>query len=776
MSGSLTDLSEIQSAYAGGLRGAPLAQLLCADLERRWSAGHPVRVEQYLKYFPALAEQPQGLIDLIYAEFLRREQLGPPPTAEEYLERFPALADGLRRQFNVHALLCGEGTLSSDPTSGGPPGTLAQEPQSPQKRDMQQNPSIVLGEYEVLELLGQGGMGKVFKARQRRLDRMCALKVILPEHLKQPAALARFQREARAAARLDHPNIVRVYDAGEDRGVHFLAMEYLEGIDLAALLRQAGPLPVPLACEYMRQAALGLQHAHEQGLVHRDFKPSNVMLTRGGVVKVLDLGLAQVCGSTGDTTATGTVMGTADYLSPEQGLDAKHVDIRSDLYSLGCSLYHLLTGRVPFVGESVASKLLAHQMQEPTPVEELRGDLPDGLPAVVRKLMAKRKEDRFATPAAAAKALLPFGTRARQPSTGVPPVSCGIKSGAAVLGVQSTIASVKARDKKAPKSQPKRGKPDAFTLARVAREISSRTHPQRLSRPVLLTVTGMLLLAVALSCYLLRRDPDSGSQNQDKGPPPALASEPFDNDDLTNSIGMKFAPIPKGSFWMGGSGGKRGDDLVTIPYTFYLGVYEVTQQEWQAVMDSNPSLFKRNGKRQDKVKDFSEDDLKRFPVEMVSWKDAQTFIERLNAREKRTQWVYRLPTEVEWEYACRGGANSKEDSSFDFYLDKLTNNLSFNQANFDGNFPAGKGNKGAYLERPCKAGSYKPNKLGLYDMHGNVWEWCHDQEEEGKKRVVRGGSWFDSGENCRAAMRRSDPPNSTDGSLGLRLALVPANR
>jgi formylglycine-generating enzyme required for sulfatase activity len=169
-------------------------------------------------------------------------------------------------------------------------------------------------------------------------------------------------------------------------------------------------------------------------------------------------------------------------------------------------------------------------------------------------------------------------------------------------------------------------------------------------------------------------------------------------------------------------------------------------------------------------------DRRRFPVEQVSWGDVQEFIRRLNERENRREWLYRLPTEMEWEYACRGGAGSKKDCSCHFYLDHPTNHLSSDQANFDGNYPCGKGRKGTYLERTCKVGSYKPNRFGIYDMHGNVWEWCDDWT--GSERVVRGGSWYDDAELCRAAKRghSGDTPSDRSNNLGLRLALVPASR
>ena len=286
---------------------------------------------------------------------------------------------------------------------------------------------LLLGQYIVLDVLGEGGMGQVLKVRHRDLDRIQALKLIRPALLDSPHALQRFQREMRTAARLSHPNVVLVHDAGilEATGTPFLALEYVEGTDLQRFVAQAGPLPAGSACEYARQAALGLQHAHERGLIHRDIKPGNLLLAeQGRVVKVADFGLASACGGaderSGPLTAEGALLGTPDYMAPEQGRHASTVDGRADVYSLGCTLYFLLTGRPPFAGGSAAQKLLAHQQAEPADLHHFRSLLPGDLVAVVRRMMAKRPEDRYPTAAETAVALAPFRDRAEQ-SLAAPP-------------------------------------------------------------------------------------------------------------------------------------------------------------------------------------------------------------------------------------------------------------------------------------------------------------------------------------------------------------------
>jgi serine/threonine protein kinase len=270
---------------------------------------------------------------------------------------------------------------------------------------------LLLGSYVLLERVGEGGMGQVFKARNWKLGRIVALKVIRKEKLNNAEAILRFEREVRAAAALSHPNIVMAHDADQISGTHLLVMEYIEGAtDLAKLVKQRGPLPVAQACEYIRQAALGLQHACERGLVHRDIKPQNLLLTADGrTLKILDMGLARLDqpGNEDQTTMTqlGVVMGTPDYIAPEQALASHTVDIRADLYSLGCTFYFLLTGQVPFPGLSATEKLIKHQLEEPPPLAQFRSDIPPAVADVVMKLLAKKPVNRYQTPAELAAAL-----------------------------------------------------------------------------------------------------------------------------------------------------------------------------------------------------------------------------------------------------------------------------------------------------------------------------------------------------------------------------------
>jgi tRNA A-37 threonylcarbamoyl transferase component Bud32 len=283
--------------------------------------------------------------------------------------------------------------------------------------------------YRVLELLGVGGMGAVYRAEHLLMQRQVALKVINHELIDRPATIERFEREVRAAARLVHPNIVTAFDAEQAGELHFLVMEYVEGTSLARRLAEKGPLGVAEACHYIRQAALGLQHAHERGMVHRDIKPHNLVLTPAGQVKILDFGLARFAMETAPTggllsspaspdaslsrssesiTQIGMVMGTPDYIAPEQARDAHTADIRADIYSLGCTLYDLLTGQAPFPHGTAVEKVKAHLEQTPRPVTAIRPDVPPELRKVIDRLLAKDPADRFQTPAEVAEALAPF--------------------------------------------------------------------------------------------------------------------------------------------------------------------------------------------------------------------------------------------------------------------------------------------------------------------------------------------------------------------------------
>jgi serine/threonine protein kinase len=261
---------------------------------------------------------------------------------------------------------------------------------------------LVLGNYVLLDRLGEGGMGMVFKAEHRRMKRLVALKVLSPNYTKTPAALQRFQREVEAVAKLEHPNIVTAYDADQSGDTHFLVMHYVAGENLGAIVRRHGPLTVADAVNTIVQAARGLEYAHSRGVIHRDIKPQNLLLDESGTVKILDLGLARFEPTgfeTGQTSLTqsGTFMGTVDFVSPEQALGGKHADRRSDVYSLGCTLFYLLTATPMYAGDTLMSKVQAHREGTIPSLTALRPEVPPALDAIFRRMVAKRADDRYQT-------------------------------------------------------------------------------------------------------------------------------------------------------------------------------------------------------------------------------------------------------------------------------------------------------------------------------------------------------------------------------------------
>ena len=369
-----------------------------------------------------------------------------------------------------------------------------------------------LGEYELMEKLGEGGMGAVYRAKHLRLGREVALKALSPVHLRDQKAIARFDREMRAVGSVDHPNVVRAMDAREIAGTRFLVMEFVDGMELSDIGRHVGPLAVPDAAEIIRQAAAGLQAAYEHGLVHRDIKPSNLMLSRQGCIKLCDLGLARFAMDMGDeeVTGTGQAMGTPDYMAPEQVTDSRRVDIRADIYSLGCTFYKLLTGFAPFTGpeyRTAVQKLMAHSDKTPRPVGLIRKDVHPGLIAVIDRMMAKSPKKRYATPADVVTALAPFAMGAN---------------------LSALFARAEAMEHLPPGSeaqpsyvypQPSAG-PTSVPYPRSSRSIKSYFHEYRI--PILVFVGAMLgvIMANVLAMWLF-----SPKASVPKVLPPTAVSE-----------------------------------------------------------------------------------------------------------------------------------------------------------------------------------------------------------------------------------------------------------
>jgi hypothetical protein len=379
----------------------------CDRFEQAWIDGQRPIINDYLR---DTADELRHLVreELIRLELEWRCRQGEQPAADEYAGRFPEFAADVpawiaEAQAAAEALAastCDAAAAVSTQDVLDTPAGQATHPAAAQA--LETMPVRRLGEYELLQPLGEGGMGQVWKARHRRLDKLVAVKLLHIHRQASPLAVERFLREIKALGRLDHPNVVEASDAGEQAGVVYLVMKLVEGTDLARLVRERGPLPVEEACTLVRQAALGLGYLHDLGLVHRDIKPSNLIRTPDGTVKVLDLGLAswRGAGPTDELTAAGQVLGTPDFLAPEQIRDAAAVDIRADLYSLGATLFLLLTGKAPFAHRAgVYDKMEAHEEETPPDVRTLRPEVPVELAGLIARLLAKRPEDRPQTPA-----------------------------------------------------------------------------------------------------------------------------------------------------------------------------------------------------------------------------------------------------------------------------------------------------------------------------------------------------------------------------------------
>jgi formylglycine-generating enzyme required for sulfatase activity len=726
--------------------------------------------------------------------------------------------------------------------------------------------------YSILGVLGSGGMGVVYRAEQTALRRVVALKMILHGDYVGADQRRRFQTEAEAIAALQHPHIVQVYEVGEHDGLPYFSLEFCAGGSLEKQL-DGTPWEPRRAAALVQTLAGAVEAAHQQGLVHRDLKPGNVLLTADGTPKVTDFGLVKRLDVPGQTQS-GVVVGTPSYMAPEQaGGAGQQVGPAADVYALGAVLYELLTGRPPFKAATPMDTMLQVLSEEPVAVRRLQPKVPRDLETICHKCLEKDPKKRYASSAALAEDLRRFlaGEPVQARSAG--PLERALKWArrrpalatlllVTVLGVagivwkyidaeqqkriaqgkeqeaqqQKSIAqgeaykAKKARDflvsifelsdpnglrgtmtarqilddaeKRIPqefKDQPElqtelmaavdtvyakmtANAPLAMILqVRGAVQLQSTRGANQQPKPQTLLYAGDRLSLAAdadVQVVLLgdlhkeRLRPGTEVTIRRKGCDPADAVRERDE-----SVMMTFVRLPKGTFYMAWF--EPTDPARTtramkmeIKEDFEIAVHDVTQGQWQAVMGDNPSYFSRFGAGQNEVKTISDEELKLFPVESVSWDDAQQFIKKLNQKERSSGYVYRLPTDAEWEYACRGGAVSKAECSYSFYLAKPTNGLSSEQANFNGDFPYN-APKGKFLQRTTRVGAYPPNKLGLCDMHGNVWQWIADATGGSSIRILRGGCWNSIAWRCSAADREYSPLESRLNILGFRVARVP---
>jgi sulfatase modifying factor 1 len=591
-----------------------------------------------------------------------------------------------------------------------------------------------IDQYTVIRLLGKGGMSEVYLVEDN-LGRRYALKVLSARLTGDYSFRERFKTEARIMASLNHPNIVGLHSYFEEQGNYCLAMDYLEGGSLKDLIRRTGPLPESQALEIFWQIAQALAHAHSQGIIHRDVKPSNILISGSGSYKLGDFGIARMKESEG-LTRTGSRMGTLIYMSPEQIKDSKHVDAKTDVYSLGVLLYEMLTGRAPYNENEdseydIINMIVRQDLPDPRKYSpRLSKETLEIFKMATRKDPGRRPEARELLPKRSAAQPHPNDS---EPKTEIKP-SSGLSQSDANRGKVL--------------SQPKKMSPGLAVLILL----------------VLLTLTTGIYSLVE---YVLAKQEIYEEEYPEPEPLTDPTADSLSHQTKVCSIPMVY--VQGGNFYMGsndGGGDEQPVHQVRVS-SFYIGKYEVTQAQWREVMGGNPSFFKG-------------DDL---PVEQVTWYDAVDFCNRLSRMEGLTpcysgsgddttcDWSangYRLPTEAEWEYAARGGNGSQ--------------GYTYSGSNDPGNVAWFDENSGYGTH---SVGEKRANELGLYDMSGNVWEWCWDWYDaryysscpgldprgvdSDSVRVLRGGNCYDSAARCRVSFRDNVSPYGR-GDGGFRLA------
>jgi serine/threonine protein kinase len=521
--------------------------------------------------------------------------------------------------------------------------------------------------FTLLRPLGSGGMAEVWYA-ENSIQKPAAVKILNEKYLQMKDVLQRFENEARLMAVLNHVNIRQVWDYGMIDNQPCILMEYLEGSDLAFRLKEKELFTDNQLLGWWNQLVVALNYAHAKGIVHRDIKPSNIFITSTGVVKLLDFGITKFPEKDdGSITQTGTRLGTTIYMSPEQVIDSKKVDFKSDLYSLAVTFYQLITGEPPYD----LSKCPDYEIHKKIVTEKLNTDkLPSPWKNLLNDYLSKEKA----------------------------------------------------------------------------------------ARPLLIQVTT------------------SNPNNLfSKGFPVLLKNKPSTKEVKLGMFSyLEFILVEGGQFILNGHSDEKTDakqhKILTHVDDFYITKYPVLQTQWKKIMGHNPSHFKDNT----------------LPVESVSWNDVQKFLKSVNFH--LTTYM-RLPTEAEWEYAAKGGSKSM---GYRFSGSNVASEVAWNWENSAVKHQTGfwSQNKNEILEvKPHKAGLLRPNELGIFDMSGNVWEWCNDWFSEevnssierrnptgpefGYHRVIRGGSFIDTAAYCKVTSRNKCLPNEKGRNLGFRLVLIP---
>jgi len=806
-----------------------------------------------------------------------------------------------------------------------------------------------LGHFRIVGRIGQGGMGDVYRAHDESLDRHVAIKVLPSELSRDEDSLRRFRVEATAAANVGHPNVVPIHFIGQEGGHHFFAMRFIEGESLAQRLQRKRRLPVLEALEIIEQCLAGLAAAHDEGVIHRDVKPANVLIEEEtGRVVLVDFGLVRMLGKSTRMTATGTIMGTADYIAPEQAR-GQAIDGRTDLYSLGVVFYQLLAGRLPFQADTPTAMIFQHAYEAPFELAEAAPGTPQPVLDLVARLLEKKPEDRYPDcqavlddigafregrplaqiapqPADPARQTTELDSTPKLPSElELPPAVARLASGGRWQGVRDWAATIfrrhapefvqelqsttqqvdgavgeyerrrnrlaklhsEARSFVAELARQIRSSREAVAQAATKAETAENVDEEQLAlaakgqceeslaaletqhaeqsrnldeielqldradatlarlrsqRDVLgarlravearqameggrsrskrrwplarMAIAGTLVAAVLFVVVrvlfptnrgepetLVPNSPFERTRDDSSAGSGSAAAAQADREVITNSIGMRLVRIPAGEFIMGTSKpdmdvllaghqahGALDDEHgpnecpaheVFISQPFYMGVYEVTQEEYEQVMGRRPNAL---------LADSPENG--RYPVHGALRNEIKTFLTILSElpAEKAAGRLYRLPTEAEWEYACRAGTTG--DFNFDDGPTPSQDDMNYNNHNTVAGRSPNKRNGFTMV------GSYTANAFGLYDMHGNVWEWCSDTyvwdyyrrsptvdpkgEIYGHKNehVIRGGAFNSPAIHCRSAFRghHSGPKldNTAPDPIGFRVVCVEA--
>jgi len=561
--------------------------------------------------------------------------------------------------------------------------------------------------YEIIRKLGQGGFGAVYLANDLKMEMHKVLKVIPEVISNDKKAMILLRKEASIMAKLNHKNIVRVYDFHDNGDINYIDMEYVEGQSLADLLLKTpeNKLPEEEVKKYAIQIAEGLAYAHNQRVIHKDIKPQNIMRTNDVTIKLMDFGIAETVHSSMSRLKNTGSSGTLVYMSPEQ-LRGKDVGKESDIYSLGATLYELLTGNPPFYQGDIYSQIINEQ---PEPVHNVS----EPLNALILKCIEKEKENRFRNCDELSDAL-------KNPEKFLKNKTVKIKE-------QHQSGTIKSND------------------------ISDNAGGKKRQTWVPWTIF-LFLIAAGMASYF-------------------LFSKQFENyTESADNLDIEMVAVKGGTFQMGSNDGADDEKPVhTVTLSnYYIGKYEVTQKQWQAVMGNNPSYFKGDN----------------LPVEQVSWYDVQAFLRKLN---QITGKHYRLPTEAEWEYAARGGNKSR---GYTYSGSDNLDQVAWYWKNSGNEVLSGDWSTDKLKYNNCRihpVGQKTPNELSIYDMSGNVFEWCSDWHNanyyshsletnpqvllSGTRRVNRGGSWGSKAVYCRVADRNKWKPVIRYYTSGFRLAL-----